>query len=119
MYYRYTSIFKFIKRFRLNKEAFKYVLSKVKTNLQLSIAVPPVVQLASTLSLLASGGYQHSVGSDYLIGMAQSTVSKITSKLLNELEDKLCADSIKFTLANANRSKEWFMEKYKIPGGDY
>ncbi|XP_017480226.1 PREDICTED: uncharacterized protein LOC108369600 [Rhagoletis zephyria] len=86
----------FIKRFRLSKEAFQYVLSKTNINCDDTKAVPAALQLAASLLLLASGNYQHTVGSDYLIGMCQSTVSKLTSNVLKEMESKLCPEFIKF-----------------------
>ncbi|XP_036336403.1 putative nuclease HARBI1 [Rhagoletis pomonella] len=106
----------FIKRFRLSKEAFQYVLPKIKINCHYAKAVPAVLQLDASLSLLASGSYQHTVGSDYPIGMCQSTVSKFTSNVLKEMESKLCPEFIKFQPNESSRCKEWFAEKYKIPG---
>ncbi|XP_017470297.1 PREDICTED: uncharacterized protein LOC108361988 [Rhagoletis zephyria] len=43
----------FRKRFRLSKDAFSFVLSEIKFQGHLSTAVPPMLQLAATLSLLA------------------------------------------------------------------
>ncbi|XP_036325552.1 putative nuclease HARBI1 isoform X1 [Rhagoletis pomonella] len=106
----------FIKRFRLNKEAFQHVLKKIDFLSHDTKAAPPVLQLAASLSLLGSGSYQHTVGSDYLIGMCQSTVSKLTSHVLLEMENKLCPEFIKFDVDNSQTCKEWFMENYRIPG---
>ncbi|XP_036338112.1 uncharacterized protein LOC118747974 [Rhagoletis pomonella] len=47
----------FIKRFRLSKEAFQYVLSKTNINCDDTKAVPAALQLAASLSLLASARY--------------------------------------------------------------
>ncbi|XP_036325553.1 putative nuclease HARBI1 isoform X2 [Rhagoletis pomonella] len=91
----------FIKRFRLNKEAFQHVLKKIDFLSHDTKAAPPVLQLAASLSLLGSGSYQHTVGSDYLIGMCQSTVSKLTSHVLLEMENKLCPEFIKFDVDNS------------------
>ncbi|XP_067612918.1 putative nuclease HARBI1 [Eurosta solidaginis] len=106
----------FLKRFRLTKEAFSYLLEKLNLKQADAKAVPPILQLAVTLSLLASGGYQHNVGSGYLIGMCQSTVSKLTSHVVAEMERKLCAEFICFEPDDSQSCKEWFGEKYKIPG---
>ncbi|XP_036340026.1 putative nuclease HARBI1 [Rhagoletis pomonella] len=106
----------FIKRFRLSKKAFQYVLSKTNINCDDTKAVPAALQLAASLSLLASGSYKQTVGSDYLIGMCQSTVSKLTSNVLKEIERKLCPEFIKFQPNESSRCKERFAEKYKIPG---
>ncbi|XP_054734530.1 putative nuclease HARBI1 [Anastrepha obliqua] len=107
----------FLKRFRLTKEAFEFVLQEINLTKSDTKAVPPVLQLAATLSLLASGGYQHIVGSDYLIGMGQSTVSKLTSHVLKEMERKLCPQLIRFAPEDSLGCKEWFVEQYKVPGG--
>ncbi|XP_053954971.1 putative nuclease HARBI1 [Anastrepha ludens] len=79
-------------------------------------AVPAVLQLAACLSLLASGGYQHAIGNDYLIGICQSTVSKLTGNVLEEIEAKLCPKHIKFEPDDSRRCKDWFVENYQIPG---
>ncbi|XP_017471385.1 PREDICTED: putative nuclease HARBI1 [Rhagoletis zephyria] len=106
----------FIKRFRLSKEAFQYVLTKININSHDTKAVPAVLQLAASLSLLASGSYQHEIGSDYLIGMCQGTISKLTSNVYKEMENKLCPEFIRFDLNESQKCKEWFVEQYKIPG---
>ncbi|XP_039952404.1 uncharacterized protein LOC120769459 [Bactrocera tryoni] len=106
----------FLKRFRLTKEAFEYVLNNICLTQSDVRAVPPVLQLATTLSHLASGGYQHSVGSDYFIGICQSTISKLTSHVLKEMETKLCPQFIRFTPEDSLTCKEWFVHQYKIPG---
>ncbi|XP_036321137.1 putative nuclease HARBI1 isoform X2 [Rhagoletis pomonella] len=106
----------FLKRYRLSKEAFSYVQRKINLKHTDVKAVHPVLRLAATLSLLASGGYQHSVGSDHLVGMCQSTVSKLVSFVLIEMENKLCPHLIRFSPEDSSRCKEWFLEKYKIPG---
>ncbi|XP_049301880.1 putative nuclease HARBI1 isoform X1 [Bactrocera dorsalis] len=106
----------FRKRFRLTKDAFTFILSEIEFNGHLSTAVPPILQLAATLSLLASGGYQHSVGNDFLIGMCQSTVCKIVGDVVNEMETKLCPHFIKFSPNRLSKCTEYFVEKYKVPG---
>ncbi|XP_053957928.1 putative nuclease HARBI1 [Anastrepha ludens] len=106
----------FLKRFRLTKEAFKYVLQSLNLKQTDAKAVAPVIQLAATLSLLASGGYQHSISSDYLVGMSQSTFSKLTSHVLLEMENKLCPQHVQFDPGDSSRCKKWFADKYKIDG---
>lgn len=34
----------------------------------MSTSVPPILQLAATLNLLASGSFQHNAGNDFLLG---------------------------------------------------
>lgn len=106
---------RFIKRFRLSKEAFKYVLGEINVSGQISSSIPVVLKLACTLSLLGGGGYQQQVGNDFLIGMAQSTISTVVSKVVDELETKLCQKWIRFSASE--ECKMWFVEKYNIPGG--
>ncbi|XP_036343884.1 putative nuclease HARBI1 [Rhagoletis pomonella] len=106
----------FLKRFRLTKEAFTYVLEKLNLRQSDAKTVPPILQLAGTLSLLASGGYQHNIGSDYLVGMGQSTVSKVVSRVVLEMERKMCPEFIRFAPHDSFSCKDWFVEKYKIPG---
>ncbi|XP_055850481.1 putative nuclease HARBI1 [Episyrphus balteatus] len=90
----------------------------------MSTAVPEPLQLAATLSLLASAGYQctvgkvraHNFGNNYLIGMSQSTISKIIAHVLNKIETKLCTHHIKFSEERWSTCKQWFFQKYKIQG---
>ncbi|XP_073820095.1 uncharacterized protein [Musca autumnalis] len=51
----------FRQRFRLTTEAFNYVLSCLEFSTQLSLSVPPILQLAATLNLLESGSFQHNI----------------------------------------------------------
>ncbi|XP_055849667.1 putative nuclease HARBI1 [Episyrphus balteatus] len=107
----------FIQRFRLNKEAFRYVLEKLKLPYKTANAVPPILQLACTLSLLGSGGYHKKIGSDYLFPLAQSTMSKASSITLEKMEDILCFEHIKFDIENNfTACKEFFAKKYALPG---
>ncbi|XP_065356054.1 putative nuclease HARBI1 [Calliphora vicina] len=108
--------YRFKKRFRVTKEAFNYILDELEFVAHLSTAVPPKIQLASTLLLLASGGFQNTVGNDFLIGVGQSTLSKIIKRVVNEMESKLCSKFIEFNLDNCDDSKQFFLQKYKIPG---
>ncbi|XP_054729350.1 putative nuclease HARBI1 [Anastrepha obliqua] len=48
--------------------------------------------------------------------MCQSTVSKLTGNVLEEIEAKLCPKHIKFEPDDSRRCKEWFVENYQIPG---
>ncbi|XP_050322714.1 uncharacterized protein LOC126754639 [Bactrocera neohumeralis] len=86
----------FRKRFRLSKSEFNYLLAELKFEGHLSTAVAPMIQLGATLSLLASVGYQHLVGNDFLIGICQSTICKIIKNVISEMETKLCPQFIKF-----------------------
>lgn len=75
-----------------------------------------MLQLAATLSLFAIDGYQHSIGSDYLVGMYQSTVSKLISHVLKEMETKLYPQFIRFAPYLQGVDSEWILQQYKITG---
>ncbi|TMW45622.1 hypothetical protein DOY81_009298, partial [Sarcophaga bullata] len=108
----------FKRRFRLSKEAFGYVLDLLEFEGHLSTSVQPKIQLAAILSLLATVSFQHSVGNDFLIGISQSTISKISKRVVDEMERKLCVQFIKLrNPRNSDACKNYFMTKYKTPGG--
>ncbi|XP_055915555.1 uncharacterized protein LOC129948539 [Eupeodes corollae] len=73
---------KFIKNFRLNKSAFKYVLDELNTEVErgTSVSISPIIMLATTLRFVAEGGYQFGVGKDGGIKLSQSSVSKCIKK---------------------------------------
>lgn len=101
----------------MSKVAFNYLLEELDFEGHLSTGVPPKIQLAATLSLLATSGFQHNVGNDFLIGISQSTLCKIVNRVLKEMERKLCGKFINFSPRNSDGCKEYFMRKYKLPGG--
>lgn len=109
--------YRFVKRFRLSKEAYNYVLEEIEFNGVISTSVQPKIQLAAALSLLASGGFQHNVGNDFIIGVSQSAISRILQKFIVEVETKLCQKFIKFCPGESDDCKEYFLRNYKIPGG--
>lgn len=84
----------------------------------MSTALPPKLQLAVTLSLLASGSFQHTVGNDYLMGMCQSAVSKTINRVINEIEDRICPKFITFLPNESTSCMELYMQKFKLPGGN-
>ncbi|XP_067633563.1 putative nuclease HARBI1 [Eurosta solidaginis] len=47
--------------------------------------------------------------------MCQSNVPKVTSHVILEI-NKLCPQNIQFHLNETSECKQWFMDKYKIPG---
>lgn len=110
---------RFKRRFRLSKEAFSYVLSAINVPGIMSTSVTPILQLAATLNLLASGSFQHNVGNDFLLGLAQSTVCKIVRNISSEIENVLCSREIQFLPDESLKCMESFMEKFKCPGGWY
>lgn len=83
----------------------------------MSTAVQPILQLAATFSLMASGSFQHCVGNDFLIGLSQSALCKISNRVLKEMECKLCPNNVKFEPEDSFQCIESFSSKYNIPGG--
>lgn len=113
--------FSFIKLFRLSRETFKKLLDDTQDQFVVhskSSAIPPILKLAVTLRFLAEGSYQRGVGQDYLIGMAQATVSVVITEVLNILETFMCPKYIKFELSEAEKkeSKAHFYSKFGFPG---
>lgn len=117
----FTFIFRFIKNFRLNKEAFKYLLSKIDASLKLTTrsgSVLPIIKLAATLRFYAEGGYQTGAGNEFLCGLAQPTFSKILTHVTELLENEICPQYICFPSSDAEKKsiKLGFFEKYNFPG---
>lgn len=106
--------------FRLNKEAFVYLLNEVQDKLPetSSLSVPAILKLAATLRFFAEGSYQKGVGNDFVLGLAQPTVSKIIKEMINIMEEFMCSQWIKFetTDVDKNQAKVQFYQKAGIPG---
>lgn len=102
---------------RLSREAFKCILDSTSfPAISRCTAVPPVLKLAATLNLLASGSYQLNVGGSFLFGMAQPTISTIFNETIVLLEEALCSDWVKIEPSLFNETKKHFFRKFKIPG---
>ncbi|XP_018800013.1 PREDICTED: uncharacterized protein LOC108975761 isoform X1 [Bactrocera latifrons] len=92
---------KFVSYFRLNKEAFCFLLNEMKEHLHKRVrgtAIPPILKLWATLRFLADGGYQKSSGNDFNIGLAQPTISSVIKDGLNIIEQHICAQWIKIQM---------------------
>lgn len=77
----------------LSKEAFVYLLNETKNHLPettSSASVPMILKLAATMRFLAEGGYQNGVGNDFNLGLAQPTLSKILTEILDIIETHIC-----------------------------
>lgn len=116
-----TIPFSFIKNFRLSKAAFSYILSEIEAKIKTSkrcTSVPNVIKLCTALRFFAHGSYQLSVGNEFSIGLAQSTVSIILKDVVNVLEECICPKWIKYTYTDAEkrRAKTYFFERSGIPG---
>ncbi|XP_055906755.1 putative nuclease HARBI1 [Eupeodes corollae] len=111
----------FLKHFRLSKLAFVQLLADIEDRLKPTkrcTAIPNVVKLAATLRFCAHGSYQFSVGNEYCLGLAQSTVSLVLKEVLNVMENQICPKWIKFNCSEVekSRAKLYFFERSHIPG---
>ncbi|XP_013110337.1 putative nuclease HARBI1 isoform X2 [Stomoxys calcitrans] len=111
----------FIGLFRLNKDAFKYVLESISGKLQdpiKSSAVPKELKLAVTLRILAEGSYQKGAGNDYNVGLSQSSVSKIFTECIDAMHSEICPKwiSVRMTEVEKFEIKDYFYKKFKFPG---
>lgn len=113
--------FRFVDYFRLSKESFRNVLDEITPKLnsgRRSLALGPEIKLATTLRFLAQGSYQTSVGNDFNISLAQPTVSKVLSEVLDACETTICRRWIKASMSEEEKyeCKEYFFTKCGIPG---
>lgn len=71
-----------------------------------------------TLRFLAQGSYQQSVGMDFMVGMAQSSVSEALWETLDILESCLCPKNINMEITHTEKieSKQWFYDRTGFPG---
>lgn len=81
-------------------------------------AVSPLSRVVAALRFFAEGSYQHGVGADYNVGMAQSTVSRSLSYFLEVMQRKLCSQWIRFELTEEEKAqaKREFYAKAGFPG---
>ncbi|XP_058448989.1 putative nuclease HARBI1 [Malaya genurostris] len=109
----------FIKYFRVSKELFSYLLNIVENRLGSSVgSVLPVIKLSAALRFFAEGSYQKGVGNDLFVGMAQPTLSKSLSLVIDVLESEVCPSAIRFPIneMEKNAIKLAFYEKTGFPG---
>ncbi|XP_049279393.1 putative nuclease HARBI1 [Anopheles funestus] len=111
----------FSHNFRVSKEIFVEILE------QITPKFPPIKgrngltakeMLAATLRFLAEGSYQHGVGTDFSIAIAQPTFSKMFAKTLVILEETLCEKwiSLEMTPEEQQEARRHFFSKSGIPG---
>lgn len=81
-------------------------------------AIPPIIRLWATLGFLADGSYQKSSGNDFIVGLAQPTISKVTKEVLNIIVQRVCVKWIKTQMKEEeqNASKVEFFSKSGFPG---
>lgn len=114
-------MFRFKKNFRLDKFAFLYVLEQLSSELtptRKSFGITAQAKLCVFLRFVAEGSYQHGVGQDYGISLAQSSVSECISQVLDILEKKLCPVWIQLNMSEAEKeaAKKKFYEQSRLPG---
>lgn len=88
--------------FRLNKSSFQYVLEQIRPILKCNTrksAITATIKLATALRFFAQGSYQLSVGNDFNLSLAQPTVSKILSEVLDAMNTTICNNWIKFEMS--------------------
>ncbi|XP_067646055.1 putative nuclease HARBI1 [Eurosta solidaginis] len=111
----------FVQNFRLNKEAFLYVLNSIKSELKTprrATAVPEIIKVSTTLKFLGQGAYQHLIGQDRHAGLAQQTVSSCILEVCSAIETILCPKHITFSMSNREKqdANRRFYAKCGIPG---
>lgn len=107
--YLYKSIFvnlfciltfqRFQKYYRVNKPAFKYLLDVLTSHIepkQKSFGISPIVKLSGALRFFAEGGYQTGIGKDCDVSLAQCSMSKVLTEVVNIFEEYLCPSWITF-----------------------
>ncbi|XP_065089161.1 putative nuclease HARBI1 [Ochlerotatus camptorhynchus] len=111
----------FVNYFRVSKDLFNHLLNILDTKLGPTVgsaSVLPIIKLAAALRFFAEGGYQKGAGNDLFVGVAQPTLSKILTKVIDVFEEHVCATVITFPTneAEKNSIKMGFFEKTGFPG---
>ncbi|XP_053955242.1 putative nuclease HARBI1 isoform X1 [Anastrepha ludens] len=83
-----------------------------------SCSISSLQRLSSVLRFFAEGGYQHGVGKDFDIPMAQSTFCGVLKDVLHTLQCHLCPQWVNLDLSNEEKrqAKMDFYQKYGFPG---
>lgn len=105
----------------MSKELFGYLLDTVGDKLGGSVkssSVSPMLRLSAALRFFAEGSYQKGVGNDLFAGMAQPTLSKALSAVVDVFEANICPLAIQFPTSEAEKDeiKRGFYEKTGFPG---
>lgn len=109
----------FRKNFRLNKRAFEYILEicETKMNIPRKQGLSIKEKFAASLRFLVEGSYQHGVGKDFNVAIAQPTFSQIFNETLKVLEENLCPKwiNMQMTEQEEREARLYFHEKSQIP----
>lgn len=113
--------YSFVQYFRVSKDLFKYLLDILETHLGPAVgsaSVLPIIKLAAALRFFAEGGYQKGAGNDIFVGVAQPTMSKMLSRVIDVFEQHLCAAEITFPTSEQDKNsiKMGFFAKTGFPG---
>lgn len=116
IYFENITLFRFVTVYRVNKEAFRYILNQIAHMLKGSI--PPNIQLAATLRFLAVGTFQGVIGRDIEVSLARTTVSKVIWNVINAIESVICPNWINLEMSSEEvaETKAHFYNKFEIPG---
>ncbi|XP_052890199.1 putative nuclease HARBI1 [Anopheles moucheti] len=111
----------FSHNFRVSKEIFVEILEEITPKFQpirSSNGLTAKEMLAATLRFLAEGTYQHGVGTDFSVAIAQPTFSKVFAKNLIILEESLCEKwiTMEMTPEEQQEARRHFYSKSGIPG---
>nr|XP_029707902.1 putative nuclease HARBI1 [Aedes albopictus] len=111
----------FIAYFRVTKEFFSYLLNIMETKLGVTVkasSIPAILKLSAALRFFAEGSYQKGVGNDLFAGMAQPTLSKVLSTVIEVFEAEVCSTTISFPESEAEMDeiKHAFYAKHGFPG---
>lgn len=81
-------------------------------------AISPKEKLIACLRFFAGGSYQHCVGKDFNVNVAQPTFSKMLNEVVDSLEINLCSKWISLSMHHRDEveAKLFFYEKSRIPG---
>lgn len=106
-----------MRRFRVSKDAFVYILGELKLEEGRRVThIPPSIRLAVALIVFATGAYQQLAGDGFICPMSKSTVSEVVNEVLFKAENKLCHTWKNFP-RDFQDTKLHFWNLYKIPGG--
>ncbi|KAJ8971516.1 hypothetical protein NQ314_000658 [Rhamnusium bicolor] len=111
---------KFVKLFRLNKEAARDLIEEIKDFIeepQRRDTVPLHLQVFICLNFLGHGGYQTTVGQELNLAVSQPVVSRILKNICNILTIHLLPRHVRFptTDEHVRRVKDRFTEKFNFP----
>ncbi|XP_049301923.1 putative nuclease HARBI1 [Bactrocera dorsalis] len=109
----------FVANFRLNKDAFMYVLDKIKDKFhcRMSSSITPMLKLCAALRFFAHGSYQQAIGNEFQLGLAQPTVSLILKEIIPILENEICRTHISVDMSEEEKqqARSKFYSRSGIP----